>query len=219
MKKVLITIIALIMVSCSLFAIGCKDDVKAKDENSWVVSFYLLEKNQDAYGEVEDTGFAHWKSVKVVKSKMVELEGYDKEYDYYNYIGGSIKEVGEKAYFLPDDNATIYVRKRAKKTINFYVAGINISDPNYRYMTEDVREEYRDKFVDTYEESFHISSTMTEIFKKASFASSGNNLKFEFYTTKNFSGKPFFTYNEYSYYNLQLIKSTDVYVRVIYTLR
>ena len=219
MKKVLITIIALIMAGCSLFAIGCKDDVKANDENSYVVSFYFLERHQDVSGKVVEEGFAFWKSCNVIKGQLLELDGYEQEYDYYKKENGTIVEAGEKGYFKPTDNATIYVRKRSKKTINFYVyrSYYDVVDIK-NIMTEEEMEEYRDEFVDTYEESLVISSKMTEIFKKASYTTSGYYLKFEFYTTKDCSGKPFFTKSDYysSQYNydIRLIKSTNVYVKV-----
>lgn len=210
MKKLLFTAIALIMACCSLFAIGCKDDVKANDENSYVVSFYFLERHQDVSGKVVEEGFAFWKSCNVLKGQLLELDGYEQEYDYYKKENGTIVEAGEKGYFKPTDNATIYVKKRQKKTIRFFVNGENaIKSGNNR-------------FIDTYEEEFSIHETPYQDFCEMSGLECKAEtyiIKIDFYLASDYSGTPYASVrciyeNLNSYFSFEFIRSTDVYVKV-----
>lgn len=222
MKKLLFTVIALIMACCSLFAIGCKDDtkggagdVKMTDENSYVVSFYLSECTQGQDGKIKEEGYTFWKSVQVLKTKMIELEGYDKQYFYYSYTGGSVKISGDKGYFLANSDATIYARKRQLKTISFYVkSGDVYLDAGYGIGSKEM-EEYKSTFVNTYEEKFSISSTMFNLFKNKVYVPA-SQIKVELYLNRDCMGTPFFTCNSYNceMYKFTLIKSTNVYVKV-----
>lgn len=233
MKKALVLLTVFIMLVCSLGMVGCKDSVKVDSFNSYVVSVYEEVYKQDDYGKVTFQGLKLKKSFQVPKTQMFELdiELYEKEeeiyfgkyyyeiegeYDRERTYGEHLDVTNQKLTIFPQSDLIITMRKRELKNINLYYKGMGIENFMSKY---DMVDEYYDYFLNTYEEKFYIPNVyVKEVLKDVK-----RSVIVELYNTPEFYGEPIYE-TEFEYVDntlittgieLHLLKSTDIYFRVI----
>ena len=80
MKKVVVSIIAVIMLLCSFSLVGC--GIEATDENSYIVSVYKEMYSQKDNGEVVFEGYKLKESTRVIATQMCELDYEEIEISY-----------------------------------------------------------------------------------------------------------------------------------------
>lgn len=207
MRKKARIVVALIMVVCSLFVIGCsKGDsaIEKNAENSYLISIYKEIYEQDADGIVKFTGYDLWKSFYVLKTQMFKLpEGKNEAFIYDSYSGEK-KSTENDIYILPSSDKTLYVRERQKKTINIYYYGQKI----YNTLSGENKELYDKTFVNTYAETFSISTLLRIL----GFSSGTTTISLYTKSTYLADGEPFCRSDDSYYRSFGLIKTTDVYV-------
>lgn len=225
MKKIMVLFLTVVMLTFSLSLAGC-NKVKATDENSYVISIYEQELEQEANGEVVFKGFKLKDSFRVVKTQMFEIKDYEEveidgekvagKYYYNNLPGDYIVVDGKKLQVFPNKDATIIFREREKKSINVYYNGQELSlvlnGDNLEYYNKNFKNIYNEHFVFYGDYVDAIAPTVEE------------DVKIELYTNANFTGEPFasgeFEYNYwsgfYGSFQFSLIKSTTVYIKLSY---
>ena len=229
MKKVMRSLIVVLLLFSMLVFTGCSSEIKPTDENSHLVSIYSLKREQKDSGEVVNTDLVLKQTVQILKTEIikldyetVELVDYDGDtfevegkYTYSSLPVGA-EMLKDKIIVFPTKDMSIMVRERTKKDINIYYQGKEVAS----ILTEEYAIDYKNYFKNTYSESFYFNGTYVgQILKNVT-----RNVTIELYTNNNFTGKPFakgtFTYSSYSKsfsgsISFEMIKTTNVYCRII----
>ncbi|MBO5925706.1 MAG: hypothetical protein J6Q52_05570 [Clostridia bacterium] len=227
MKKVMRSLIVVLLLFSMLVFTGCNSEIKPTDENSYLISVYSVKREQKTNGEVVNTGLELKKTIQVLKTQCFELD-YE-EVKLVDYDGDTYEALGkyeysslpsQRSYFdkkivvFPTSDATILVRERQKKNIKIYYGGEEVLNN----LGEREKVEYNNYFKNTYNESFSITGTNVDAILKGV----KKNVTIELYTHSSCVGEPFaegsFTYRSYGFsgsIDFELIQSTDIYVKVI----
>ena len=210
MSKKLITL-TIIMISCLMVLFsGCnKNQPDANENNSYLISYYKVNRVQNDDGTIEEKGIDLIETKYLLKSQVIKLDDYGKSKVYSCYYTG---QYGDNYYYKPSDDTTIIVTERQKKTIRFFVNGVDLSTK----FNEEELEIYNENFVDTYNEEFNISSYNKNSLINAIYRIYGWAREIELYTKD--ASEPFVvaenssSYGNYMNFSFSLIKSTDVYI-------
>ena len=238
MKRLNFVALGLLLVFIFGFSVGCSKTDYA--ENEHIITIYKKEYLLNEEGKIQDDGYTLWKTFGVLNTQMYDLpNAKDEKYFYLESISGQ-KFVGEdKVQILPAKSETLFIREREKKTIRFYLNGVNIED---RLDIEN-RKEYNKNFVDTYNEGFFGSGasglgqnndTLDMGFMLVDiFSCNNNNKRFvivELYTDAEYKNlydtvcfsKGYIAYDGETRYvtdmKITVIKSMDFYMKIVKTL-
>ena len=234
---------AIFTVFSALWFAGCSDT--AKTTEAFIVSIYSIKKEQDNDGIVYIKNNDLWKTYTVAPTHAIELPEFDPEKEdkesrvaynsgIYNDNPNSIDGLmgnklacKNKLQFIPSANCTLFVRERQKKTLNLFYEGKNVQDS---FSGEEL-EEYKNKYENTYAESFSfdLSAFLDE--------TKGNCATVSLYTKENsetaFATKTryynndggwsdnlnyhFYNEDSHTYVRFNLIKDTNIYIKVEYS--
>ena len=222
MKKQMVKILALIMMVIALMPMAaCNRGVTATPENSYVISVYKEIKTQDEYGAVKTTDYVLWQSFNVVKTQMYLLPGgkdvgifsnnfYNTGAKYLyisNFSERYIMDGGVK--ILPSDDATLFVRERQKKNVNFFLNGVNI----YNKLSKESKESFKEQYYGVYSEEFDLASIIFYVSEIIETSVSSDKIKFYVGNQREKElEKENFSYYGYTYSGIKLIQSTNVQI-------
>ncbi|MBR1968640.1 MAG: hypothetical protein IKA11_04525 [Clostridia bacterium] len=160
MKRLNFVALGLLLVFVFGFSVGCSKTDYA--ENEHIITIYKKEYSLNEEGKIQDDGYTLWKTFGVLNTQMYDLpNAKDEKYFYLESISGQKFVSEDKVQMLPSKSETLFVREREKKTINFYLDGVNVKTR----LKSDNLEYYNKNFVDTYKEGLHYNVGTTYIWE------------------------------------------------------
>lgn len=210
MNKKLIALTIIILSCFMVLFSGCnKNQPSANEDNSYLISYYKVNRIQNKDGTVEEKNIDLIETKYLLKSQVINLDDYNES---KTYSCGYTSKYGENYYYKPSNDTTIFITERQKKTIRFFINGEDLSTK----LNEKELEVYNEIFVDTYNENFNISRYDVNGLTNALYRIYGWAKEIQLYT--NDASKPFATAENPSSLgnniniSFSLIKSTDVHI-------